>query len=108
MRAVLTSGTKDTVPNLRTVDSRTSGATRVPFGRAAMLPARYGSSLSLLRQAPRLRPVALALDGRHQAAVRSEPPESAHPRVERCAPARVRLHALPQGRQDHQGLAAAR
>src|SRR5215213_5849757 len=77
-----------------------------PAAPAAMLPARNGPYLSLLRQAPGLRPEPLALHGRHQAALRREPPEGSD-RRERRAQACVRLHALPQGGQGHEGLAAS-
>src|SRR3954454_18485603 len=69
-----------------------------------MLLGRNGSNLSLLRQAPGLRPEPLPLHGRHQAALRREPAEGPHHRGRR-AEARVRLHALPEGGQGHQGLA---
>src|SRR5215210_8930505 len=62
--------------------------------------------MPLLRQASRLRAEPLALHGRHEAALRREPPEGPHLRGRR-APARLRLHALPQGGQDHQGLRRA-
>src|SRR4051794_13363241 len=74
----------------------------MPAPSAAMLLGRNGSNLSLLRQAPGLRPEPLALHGRHQAALRCEPPEGPH-RRERRPQARLRLHALPQGRQGHEG-----
>src|SRR5215217_420918 len=69
-----------------------------------MLPARYGSYLSLLRQAPGIRPEPVALDGRHETALRREPAEGPHLRSRRTE-ARVRLHPLPQGGQGHQGVA---
>src|SRR5215216_834842 len=75
-----------------------------PAAPAAMLPARNGPYLSLLRQAPGLRPEPLALHGRHQAALRREPAEGPDRRARRSQ-ARLRLHALPQGRQGHEGLA---
>src|SRR4051812_27687739 len=59
--------------------------------------------MSFLRQAACLRTEPLALDGRHEAAVRRESPESAYFGGRR-APPRVRLHALPQGGQDHEGV----
>src|SRR4051812_50062193 len=59
--------------------------------------------MSFLRQAACLRTEPLALDGRHEAAVRRESPESPHFGGRR-PPARVRLHALPQGGQDHEGV----
>src|SRR5215207_7678227 len=75
-----------------------------PTTPAAMLPARNGPYLSLLRQAPRLRAEPLALHGRHQAALRCEPAEGPHLRSGR-AEARLRLHPLPEGGQGHQGVA---
>src|SRR3954468_14822387 len=60
--------------------------------------------MSLMRQAPRLRAESLALHGRHEATVRREPPEG-EDHGGRRTDARVRLHALPEGRQGHQGVA---
>src|SRR5215210_5132667 len=82
----------------------TSG--NVPLGDPPYTSPRYGPRMSLVRQAPGLRPEPLALHGRHEAALRREPPEGPHLRGRR-APARLRLHALPQGGQDHQGLRRA-
>src|SRR5215212_5866604 len=103
MRAVL-AGTTKTVPNGSASHAGPSGALTDRPG-PAMLLGRNGSNLSLLRQAPGLRPEPLALHGRHQAALRREPAEGPD-RRERRSQARVRLHALPQGRQGHEGLAA--
>src|SRR5919108_183078 len=75
-----------------------------PTTRAAMLPARDGPYLSLLRQASGLRPEPLALNGRHEAALRREPAEGPDLRRRRSQ-ARLRLHPLPEGGQGHQGLA---
>ena len=58
-------------------------------------------------QGPGVRQQPKPLDGGHEAALRSEPPEGADPRGQGAA-ARVRLHALPQGRQGHQGPLAGR
>src|SRR3954466_7795714 len=79
-------------------------AMTVPDGPVPILTHSYGPNLSFLRQAPGLRPEPLALHGRHQAAVRREPPEGPD-RRERRPEACLRLHALPQGRQGHEGLA---
>ena len=49
-----------------------------------MLPARNGPYLSLLRQAPGLRPEPLALHGRDQAPLRREPAEGPHLRRRRA------------------------
>src|SRR3954466_11861286 len=81
-------------------------AMTVPDGPVPILTHSYGPNLSFLRQAPGLRPEPLALHGRHQAPVRREPPEGPH-RRERRAEACVRLHALPQGRQGHEGVTSA-
>src|SRR4051812_13885299 len=89
MRSGVTGGIESTVPN-----------TAVLYFR------RDGPNLSFLRQAPGLRPEPLALDGRHEAPVRREPPEGAHHGGGR-AEARVRLHALPEGWQGHQGVVPA-
>src|SRR4051794_41970745 len=78
----------------------------VPTGPAPYTSRRHGPRMSFLRQASCLRTEPLALDGRHEAAVRRESPESSH-LGSRRSPARVRLHALPQGGQDHQSLGAA-
>ena len=56
------------------------GSPRYPAAAAAILWRRNGPNLSLLRKAPGLRPEPLALHGRHEAAVRREPPEGAHHR----------------------------
>src|SRR3954466_13951430 len=82
-------------------------AMTVPDGPVPILTHSYGPNLSFLRKAPGLRPEPLALHGRHQAPVRREPPEGADHRVG-CAEARVRLYALPEGRQGHEGLAGGR
>src|SRR5829696_3371435 len=81
----------------------TSGT--VPSGTRRYAFPPHGPRMSLLRQAPGVRAEPLALDGRHQAALRREPPEGPDPRG-RGPQARVRMHALPQGRQGHQGLSA--
>src|SRR4051794_38194477 len=86
MRSGVTGGTRPRYPRLRSYTSPLDG-----------------SNLSFLRQAPRLRPEPLALHGRHQAPVRREPAEGAHHGGGR-AQARVRLHALPEGGQGHEGL----
>src|SRR3954452_17489034 len=88
IRAGETGGTSETVP------------TRPP----PYTSRRYGPRMSFLRQAPCLRTEPLAHDGRHEAALRRESPESAHFGGRR-APPRVRLHALPQGGQPIQGVA---
>src|SRR3954447_9149186 len=63
--------------------------------------------LTQLRARSRFRSEPQPLDARHQAALRSEPAEG--PDLRRRRPAsRVRLHALPQGRQGHQGRLARR
>src|SRR5215208_5993719 len=84
-----------------------AGATTAPYPpqSAAMLLRRNGPHLSLLRQAPGLRPEPLALHGGHEAALRRESPEGPHLRRRR-AEARLRLHPLPEGGQGHQGVAA--
>src|SRR5215213_7159236 len=64
-------------------------------------------SLPLLRQEARVLPLALQLDGGDEAPVQPEPPAGPHRRG-RGAEARVRLHALPQGRQGHQARLTAR
>jgi site-specific DNA recombinase len=74
-----------------------------PTDLAAMLSRRYGPCLSFLRQAPRLWSEPLPFHGRDQAAVRREPPEGAHQRGRRSE-ACLRLHALPEGGQGHQGI----
>src|SRR3954447_6835605 len=86
MRSGVTGGIESTVPN-----------TAVLYFR------RDGPNLSLLRQAPGLRPEPLALDGRHEAPVRREPPEGPH-HGGRRAEARIRLHALPEGGQGRKGV----
>src|SRR3954465_5967844 len=90
MRSGVTGGIESTVPN-----------TAVLYFR------RDGPNLSLLRQAPGLWPEPLALDGRHQAPVRREPPEGPH-HGGGGAQARLCVHALPQGRQGDEGLAGGR
>src|SRR5215204_3855624 len=87
MRAADTGGTPKTVPN----------------GPPPYTCRRDGPSLSLLRQASCLRSEPLALHGRHQAPLRRQPPEGSYFGGRRSA-ARLRLHALPQGGQDHQGV----
>jgi hypothetical protein len=47
----------------------------VPNAGRSLCSPRHGTHLSLLRQAARLRPEPLALDGRHEAPLRREPPE---------------------------------
>src|SRR3954465_871752 len=90
MRSGVTGGIESTVPN-----------TAVLYFR------RDGPNLSLLRQAPGLWPEPLALDGRHEAPVRREPPEGPH-HGSRRAEARLRVHALPQGWQGNEGLDGGR
>src|SRR5215213_6859739 len=83
-----------------------AGGTPPPYPppHPAMLPARNGPYLSLLRKAPGLRPEPLALHGRDEAPLRCEPPEGPHLRGGRPQ-ARLRLHPLPEGGQGHQGVA---
>ena len=68
---------------------------------SARLP-RDGQGMSQLRQGPGVRSEPQPLDGRHQAALRPEPAEGQDPRRQGAA-ARVRLHALPESRQGHEG-----
>src|SRR3954454_18401555 len=88
MRAADTGGTPKTVPNQPS-----------PY-----TPRPDGPRLSFMRQASCVRAEPLALHGRHQAPLRREPAEGSHFRG-RGSAARLRVHALPQGGQDHQGLA---
>src|SRR4051794_41909528 len=74
----------------------------VPTGPAPYTSRRHGPRMSFLRQAACLRTEPLALDGRHEAAVRPETPESAYFGGRR-APARVRLDPPPQGGPKPQG-----
>src|SRR3954469_18438179 len=87
MRAEDTGGTPKTVPN----------------GPPPYTSRPDGPRLSFLRKAPCVRAEPLALHGRHQAPLRREPAEGSHLRGRRSA-ARLRVHALPQGGQDHQGI----
>src|SRR3954467_1088769 len=61
-----------------------------------------GEGLSLLRQGARVRQQPQPLDGGHEAPLRPEPAEGADHGWRRASPG-VRVHALPQGRQGHQG-----
>src|SRR4051794_29774271 len=80
----------------------------LPRGDARYTGRRHGQGVSQLREGPRLREQPQPLHGGDEAPLRPEPPEGADPRRQDAAP-RVRLHALPQGRQGHQGrLAGAR
>ena len=81
-----------------------TGGTHAPYPRAsaAMLPRRMARFVTPAGRA-RVRAVEAPLDGGDEAPVRPEPAEGADHRGRR-SPARVRLHALPQGRQGHQGL----
>src|SRR5581483_1490717 len=58
------------------------------------------------RPGPGVRELAQPLDGRHPAALQPEPPEGPH-RRRRPPPARLRLHALPEGGQGHEGALTA-
>src|SRR4051812_20996475 len=87
MRAVETGGTWKTVPN----------------SPSPYTPRPDGPRLSFMRQASCVRAEPLSLHGRHQAPLRREPAEGSHFRG-RGSAARLRVHALPQGGQDHQGL----
>src|ERR1700677_571812 len=62
--------------------------------------------MSQLRQGPRVRPESQPLDGRDQAALRSEPAKGQDPRGQ-GAQACVRVHALSQSRQGHEGAIAS-
>ena len=64
-------------------------------------PADVEGLLSL-REEAHVRAQPLSLDGRHEAALRPESPAGPRARGRR-RPARVRLHALPEERQGHQG-----
>ena len=72
------------------------------------LPPRAGTlirrvqGLLLLREGTRLRQQPEPLHGRHQAPLQPEPPEGPD-LSERDAPTRVRVHALPQGLEGHEG-----
>ena len=83
------------------------------YGRAARPPpSRYTprpnvEGLPQLRARSRFRTEPQPLHARYQAPLRSEPPEGPDLRG-RCSATRVRLHALPQGRQGHQGRLAQR
>src|SRR5712691_4819534 len=55
-----------------------------------------------LRQGTRVREQPQPLDGRHQAALRSEPAEGPHPRGQH-AQARLRVHALPESGEGDEG-----
>src|SRR3954463_15130390 len=80
----------------------------LPRGDARYTGRRHGQGVSQLREGSRLREQPQPLHGGDQAPLRPEPPEGADPRRQDAAPG-VRLHALPQGRQGHQGrLARAR
>src|SRR4051812_25811442 len=80
----------------------------LPTGDARYTGRRHGQGVSQLREGPRLREQPQPLHGGDEAPLRPEPAEGPDPRRQDAAP-RVRLHALPQGRQGHQGrLAGAR
>src|SRR6186997_2300489 len=65
-------------------------------------PQPHVQDLLTLREEARLRQQPEPLDGRHQAPLQPEPP--AGPDDARGqGDARLRVHALPQGRQSHQG-----
>src|SRR3954451_23653004 len=87
---------------MRAVACATSPPYPTRLGRYASAP--HGTRLLLVREGSRLRPEPLPLHGGDQAPLRPEPPEGPGPDRRRAAPS-VRLHALPEGRQDHQGLA---
>src|SRR3954468_11101183 len=80
----------------------------LPTGDARYTGPRHGQGVSQLREGPRLREQPQPHHGGDEAPLRPEPAEGPDPRRQDAAP-RVRLHALPQGRQGHQGrLAGAR
>src|SRR4051812_46200653 len=84
----------------------TGGTPRtVPDGPSPYTSRPDGPRLSFLRQASCVRAEPLALHGRDQAPLRREPAEGSHLRG-RSSAARLRVHALPQGGQDHQGVGA--
>ena len=63
-------------------------------------PKPHVQDLLTLREEARLRQQPKPLDGRHEAAVQPEPPAGPDD-ARRQGDARLRLHALPQGRQGH-------
>src|SRR3954467_2725425 len=83
----------------------TRAADRGNAGAATMLTA-HGEGLSFVRQGPLVREQPQPLDGGHEAPLRPEPPEGADHGRRRSSPG-VRVHALPQGRQGHQGTLRA-
>ena len=81
-------------------------ALRARAGETARLLRRC-QGVPQLRQGAGVRPQPQPLDGRHQAALRSEPAEGPdHGRLRPAA--RLRVHALPESRQGHQGRSEAR
>src|SRR3954452_25342332 len=68
-----------------------------PWNRSSTL-LRRGKGLLQLQEGPGVRSQPEPLDGRYQAPLQPEPPEGAD-RGRRRAAARVRVHALPEGRQ---------
>src|SRR5436190_4319647 len=86
-----------------------SGPVAVPRrrGTGTRRHARYaaplhGEGLSFVRQGPGLREQPQPLDGGDEAPLRPEPAEGADHGWRRASPG-VRVHALPQSRQGHQG-----
>src|SRR3954470_3428067 len=76
-----------------------------PWNRSSTL-LRRGKGLLQLQEGPGVRSQPEPLDGRYQAPLQPEPPEGAD-RGRRRAAARVRVHALPEGRQDPEVRARA-
>ena len=70
-------------------------------GRLSYTGGRYVESLRDLREETELRPQPEPLDGRHEAPLQPEPPAGARD-PQGQGDSRLRLHALPQGRQGHQ------
>ena len=76
-------------------------------GRAGRLSRLYSRAMAKvchsLREGPCIWEQPQPLDGRHQAALRAQPPAASGSTTAGTPAARLRVHALPEGRQGHQG-----
>ena len=92
------------------VRARTAGRAARHWTRPESVMSLYSprdvKGLSHLCKGPVVREQPQPLDGRHQASLRSQSPAGPDRRRRYAAP-RLRVHALPEGRQGHQGSLSA-